>query len=110
MNAYRVVVLRSAERDVDSIIAWLAKRSPLGAQHWAEALEIAKQRLRDDPERFPLIFERVRVSYPVRDILFKTRKGKKYRAIFTIIGDEVRILRVRRPAQRPIRGRDLFKP
>jgi plasmid stabilization system protein ParE len=109
MNTYRVVVQGRVQRDVDSIIAWLTKRSPVGADRWAAAFESAKSLLAEDPVRYPLIDEKVRVRYVLRDTLFKTPKGKNYRAIFTIVGDEVRILRIRRPAQRPIRGRDLPK-
>jgi plasmid stabilization system protein ParE len=110
MTGYRVVVLTQAARDVQAILAWLKRRSELGAYRWKAAFDLAKLRLSEDPHRFPLIPEKVRVRFDVRDILFKTRKGKFYRAIFTVVGDEVRVLRVRRPAQRPIRGRDLPKP
>jgi plasmid stabilization system protein ParE len=107
MSPYTVVVLPRAARDVDSILAWLGKRSLLGAQRWTKALDSAKLRLSEDPVKFPLIKERIRFPFEVRDVLFKTPKGRRYRAIFTIVGDEVRILRVRRPGQRPIRRRDL---
>jgi plasmid stabilization system protein ParE len=110
MTGYRVVVLARAARDVQAILTWLKKRSELGAQRWKVALDLAKLRLSEDPLRFPLIPEKLRLRFEVRDVLFKTRKGKFFRAIFTIVGDEVRILRIRRPAQRPIRGRDLPRP
>jgi len=110
MNLYRVDLLARAARDVDRIVAWLTKRSPVGARRWVSALDSAMARLGEDPLSFALIPEKVRVSFDVRNILFKTPKGRVYRAIFTVIGNEVRILRVRRPGQRPIRGRDLPKP
>ncbi|HZZ78699.1 MAG TPA: hypothetical protein VFE62_09280 [Gemmataceae bacterium] len=107
MKAYEVLVLARAARDVDSIFAWLTKRSPVGAVRWADAFKQVKLRLAEDPLRFSLIPEKLRFFHDVRDILFKTRKGKLYRAVFAIVGHEVRILRVRRPGQRPIRSRDL---
>ena len=110
MNSFRVVVLARAARDVDSIVAWLTKRSPPGAQRWLAALDSTKLQLSEDPLRHALIPENIRVPFEVRDALFKTRKGKTYRVIFTVVGTEVRVLRIRRPAQRPIRGRDLPKP
>jgi plasmid stabilization system protein ParE len=110
MNSHRVIVLSRAARDVDSIVAWLTNRSPLGAQRWVAALDAAKIRIGEDPFAFPRIPEKIRTSFDARYILFKTPRGKKYRAIFTVIGDEVRILRIRRPAQRPVRGRDLPLP
>lgn len=107
MSAYRVAVVGRAARDVRSILIWLKGRSIKGAERWDTAFESTKLRLGENPKACPLIPERIRVPYELRDILFKTPRGRMYRAIFTIIGDEVRILRVRRPGQRPIRGRDL---
>jgi plasmid stabilization system protein ParE len=109
MSVYRVIVLAKADRDVRSIFAWLWSRSPKGAERWLAALESVKEKLTEDPVRLPLIPENVRSSHELRPMLFKTRRGRVYRAIFTIVGEEVRVLRVRRPAQRPIRGRDLPK-
>jgi plasmid stabilization system protein ParE len=109
MSAYRVIVLARADRDVRSIFAWLWSHSPKGAERWLAAFESAKEKLTEDPARLALIPENVRSSHELRHVLFKTRRGRVYRAIFTIDGEEVRVLRVRRPAQRPIRGRDLPK-
>ncbi len=110
MTSHRVIVLARAARDTEAILAWLKTRSERGALRWKAALDSASVRMSEDPLRFPLIPEKLRLRFEVRNVLFKTRKGKFYRAIFTIVGDEVRILRIRRPAQRPIRGRALPKP
>lgn len=107
MSTYRAIVLAKADRDVRSIFAWLWSRSPKGAERWLAAFESAMENLTEDPASLALIPENVRTSHELRHVLFKTRRGRIYRAIFTIVGEEVRILRVRRPAQRPIRGRDL---
>ncbi len=45
MRSFHVIVLAQAERDVGSIIAWLAKRSPLGAARWDAALRNAMEKL-----------------------------------------------------------------
>jgi plasmid stabilization system protein ParE len=110
MSPYLVSLSARAARDVDLILAWLGKRSPLGAQRWAEALDAAKLRLGEDPAHFPLIPEGIRIRSRFETRCSKRPKAGTTGAIFTIVGDEVRILRIRRPAQRLIRGRDLPKP
>jgi hypothetical protein len=42
------------------------------------------------------------VAREIRHIVFRTRHGRPYRALFTIVGNEVRILRVRGPGQAPL--------
>jgi hypothetical protein len=43
--------------------------------------------------------ESAEVDYPVQQFLFKTPRGRKYRILYTIVGDEVRVLHVRGPGQ-----------
>ena len=106
---YRIRMLGRAQHDLDSILAWLVARSPAGAQRWLAAFDEANQKLHADPLRYARVSENLRVVFEVRDIFFKTPRGRTYRAIFTVVDEEVRILRIRRPAQRPLRGRDLLK-
>ena len=60
-------------------------------------------------QRLVLIPENVRSSHELRHVLFKTRRGRVYRAIFTIVGEEVRVPPSSTSSQQPIRGRDLPK-
>lgn len=39
------------------------------------------------------------IGLPIKQAFFRTRKGRTYRAVFLIVGDEVRVLRVRGPGQ-----------
>ena len=103
---YRVVLLNRAERQADIITESLAKRSPQGARHWLEALGKALDELSFQPQRFGLAPENGCADYKLRQLLFKTRSGRKYRAVFTIISDEVRVLHVRGPGQRPLTAAD----
>ena len=41
-------------------------------------------------------------EFDVRQALFKTRRGRVYRALFFIEGEDVYILRVRGPGQAPV--------
>src|SRR5262249_6053442 len=105
--AYRVSVLARAERDVDTIAAWLFNRSPRGARRWLLAYESIKEKLDEDPLRYGLAPEDGRFDHQLRQIFFKTRRGRIYRAVFAVIGNEVRVLRVRGPHQPLLRRRDL---
>ena len=39
------------------------------------------------------------MEYDIHEVLFKTSKGNPYRLLFTIVDDEVLVLRVRGPGQ-----------
>ena len=105
--SFIVSVQPRAEQDVDNIYRWLRKRSPLGAVRWYVALQQALRDLADRPERFAQAAEGRRIGRDVRQSFFKTCRGRRYRLLFTIIGTEIRVLRVRGPGQRPMRPRDL---
>lgn len=98
----RVTTLPRAERDAQSIFDWISERTPEGARRWWDALEEATRRVAANPEGFGLAPENDLVACELRQFLFKTRKGRTYRGVFTIVGTEVRILRVRGPGQPPL--------
>jgi len=62
--------------------------------------------LQTNPFLAPLAPESKSFDIEIRHALFRTRSGRPYRAIFTVVGDEVRILRVRGRGQPPVRPRD----
>jgi hypothetical protein len=43
---------------------------------------------------------------PIHQLTFKTPRGRKYRILYAIVGDEVRILHVRGPGQDSITPQD----
>ena len=94
-------------RDVRRIMKWLLGRSLRGANSWYEAFWKTVTRVADDPESFSLADESADLPSPVRQAIFKTRKGRRYRIVFDFSDAEVYILRVRRPGERPLRERDL---
>lgn len=102
---YRVRMQRLAKRDVRTTTDWIAERSPDGADRWVDALNRALESLRSDPESYSLAEEYEEFpSQTLRQFFFKTRRGRKYRGLFTVVGNEVRVLRVRGP------GQDLVTP
>jgi plasmid stabilization system protein ParE len=105
---YVVKALPIALEDGNRIYQWIAQRSMPGAIDWYTALLACTEGLQNDPRRFALAPEQ-NLGVEVRQRLFKTRHGKKYRMVFTIIGNEVKVLRIRGPGQPPLKRKDLPK-
>jgi plasmid stabilization system protein ParE len=100
-------ILRRAVGDIDDIYDWLRNRSPTGALTWYEALN---QRL---VEHISGDFlgasapESTKLGVDLRHAFFKTPRGRIYRVLFLIVTDEIRVLRIRGPGQRPVTKRDV---
>ena len=102
-----VRILRRAQAVADEIYDWIAKRSAAGAVRWYSAFRASAASLDQQHERCAPAPESESVGYDVRQRFFKTRRGRTYRLLFTIVQDEVRILRVRGPGQAPVTRDDL---
>ena len=96
---YDVRILPRAEFDVQQIYNWIGERSPEGAHRWWLAFEEAIAGIKQQPSGFALALEAQWIDREIRQLLFKTAHGRYYRAIYVIVGNEVRILRVRGPGQ-----------
>ncbi len=104
---YRVKALRKAEADVRSIAKYIYERSPQGAAAWLNAYRRARTRLVDNADTCGEADENERFDIEVKQALFKTRRGRVYRLLFTIVDDEARILRVRGPGQASVEPEEL---
>jgi plasmid stabilization system protein ParE len=104
---FKVRTLPRAELDAQHIYDWIKERSPEGARRWWLAFEDACDRLQRQPFSFALAAEAELCGRDVRQILFKTWRGKYYRALYVIIEDEVRVLRVRGPGQPDLSSHEL---
>lgn len=98
----RLNIFPRAEQDAQKIFDWIAERSPQGANSWFAALEAATQKVLHDSSIYALAPENELVNCGLRQFLFKTRQGNLYRGLFTVVDDEVRILRIRGPGQPPL--------
>ncbi len=92
------------------IIEWLQARSRSGAASWLAAYDKMIRRLESHAANCAVAYESDDLDLDVREILFKTRRGRVYRALFTIEDGEVFILRVRGPGQAPLSNKDLGSP
>ena len=94
--------LPKAKQDKDSIFRWLHQRSPQGALAWLDAYDVLLERLKADAQTFASAPESADCEIDVRQALFRTRRGRVYRALFFIEREEVFVLRVRGPGQAPV--------
>ncbi len=108
--AFTVLVLRRAGADADAIYQWTVKRSRSGAANWYQAFLDALIALERDAASCALAPEAKRLRLDLRQRLFKTARGRFYRMLFVIAGDQVRVLRVRGPGQPPLTRRDVVAP
>ncbi len=108
---YTVLLLPHAERDVDTILAWLHERSPQGAAAWYRRwLEIMSV-LEDSAGGCGLAPEDKDHEATIQQITFKTRSGGQYRALLAIRESCVYVLHVRGPGQNLLaRGELRFPP
>ena len=104
---YRVKALRKAEADVRSIARYIYKYSPQGAAEWLNAYRGARTRLAQNADSCAAAEESGSFTIDVKQAFFKTRRGRPYRLLFTIVGEDVRILRVRCPGQAPVTPEEL---
>lgn len=107
IERYPVQIMPRAKRDIDSIFSWLLERSPAGASNWLAALDSTIQRMATDPESFATALEAKVLGSNLKQCLFKTPKGRNYRAVFLFENDAVFILRVRGPGQPPLQDDEL---
>ena len=104
---YLVQLTTQTEADIDRIFNWFFERSPEGARRWYDAFWDSANRLKLTPMSCPIAPEAVEFREEVRQILFKTRRGRTYRTLFVIRADIVHILRVRGPGERPVKPEDV---
>jgi len=99
---HRIVVQPVAAEDLRQLFLWIAERPPEGADRWYRQWLKAVESLQRNPLVYGLAPESDYVDVDIRQVLFRTRQGRTYRALFSIEGDVVRILHVRGPGQAPV--------
>jgi plasmid stabilization system protein ParE len=107
---FRVKITWRAERDLDRIVLWISEKSAQGAAAWLRRWRKVLDDLRKRPDKCGLAPEGTYHDVEIRQIVFKTRSGLPYRALFTIRDDNVYILHVRGPMQDLVAPDDLQLP
>jgi plasmid stabilization system protein ParE len=100
--SFRVRLTRSAAADFEERLANIAERSPGFAQRLNDRFEKALFRLRDFPFSCGLAYENRLFAEELRHLLFGLRPKRKFRALFVVRGEEVVILAIRGPGEKPV--------
>lgn len=96
--AFRVEFTRRAREEANGILNWLMEQQ-VGETglRWFQGLEAAIASLSTLPERGTLARESRSFPFELRQLLYGKRR--RYRILYTIEGNTVFILRIRRPGQ-----------
>jgi plasmid stabilization system protein ParE len=98
---FQVVILPSAEIDIEDAYVWIAEHDEEAAVRWFNRLMDVISSLETFPERCPLAPEAKFFKAEVREI-FHGHRQHKYRVLFILSECEVRIVHVRHGARRAL--------
>jgi plasmid stabilization system protein ParE len=105
--SFRVRLTRDAEADFERRLTVLAERSPGAAQRLHGRFIDALHRIRDNPFSSGLAYENPAFREEIRHLLFGIHPKRRYRALFTVRGDEVVIVAIRAPGESPVKPEDV---
>jgi len=105
---YRVIVTGPAERDLLQTVSWWSEhRSSEQALRWYSKIGPAIDTLAESPDRCPASPETNLLPTGLRELHFGLGRKATHRIVFTIIGQDVRVLRIRHAAQQGLTLDDL---
>lgn len=105
---FSVHELPRAKADKRSIFVWLFERSNIGSTAWLEAYDSAVTLLEHSADSFGQALENGDCPLlDVKQVFFKTRRGRVYRLLYFIDHEDVYVLRVRGPGQAPVNSDEL---
>ncbi len=105
--SYQLHIHPLAEMDAEEIANYIAEHSIQGMLNWLDAYEDAQARITESPLAYGLIPDKVTGRDNYHQVLFKTKYGDRYRAVYLVEGETVHLLRVRGKGQKLLRDRDL---
>ena len=97
--SFTVTILPQAEREFQEFYDWIAARSQDGAATWANAFLRALKSLESNPHGCSLAPESEDWPEEIRQLVFKTRRGNRYRALFVVRQSRVYVLHLRASGQ-----------
>ena len=96
----RVIILPQARGDIDRNADWWADHHSVEqAMRWSDAIYDQLETLCDFPDGHALAAENDDFPYEIRDRFVGLGSRSRYRAVFTIKGNEVLVLTVRAAEQ-----------
>ena len=106
--AYRVILTRRAERDLQDVARWwAAERSVEQANRWLNGFDEKLRSLSQSPTRCPLAAENADFVCELRELHYGLGRRPTHRAIFSIAEDLVLVLAVRHLAQDRLQPDDI---
>jgi plasmid stabilization system protein ParE len=100
MQEYEIVFAPTAYEDLDAILEWLSEEAPEKVSEWFKAIQKHINTLSHLPESHPHAAENgLWGEEELRQLLFQ-QYPSKYRIIYTVSSDTVRILNIRHGARR----------
>ena len=99
---YSVIISPKADNDFTEVVLELVELSPEKAEKFYFGCRKAMNSLAAFPARCPLVPESKKLKRQVRQLLFE-----KYRIIFEITDETVKIIRLRHQKRRPLTKDDL---
>ncbi|MCA9120969.1 MAG: type II toxin-antitoxin system RelE/ParE family toxin [Planctomycetaceae bacterium] len=104
---YRLNVTNKARDDITRNASWWAENHSLEeALKWHDAIYAQLDTLLSFPERHAVAPENDEFEYEIREKPIGVGPKPSYRAIFTIVDDEIRVLAVHRAAQDDVKPTD----
>jgi toxin ParE1/3/4 len=108
LKKYEVLIMPSAEAELEAAYRWLFERDPEAAGAWFNGALDAFLKLETLPERCPLAPESDAFDHEIRQLLYG-RRQHAYRILYDISGDTVRILHIRHGAREPLKPGEVGK-
>jgi plasmid stabilization system protein ParE len=96
---FTVLLTARAITDLENARDYIRRSASETADRWYVGFLEALLRLEENPESRSLAPESSDFTFELRQFLFRTKSRLANRALFTIVGDEVRILAICRPGQ-----------
>ena len=98
---YQVRFLPPALDDLDAAYEWAATGSPHKAAQWLDRFHLALATLESHPRRCPVAPENRKTARELRQLLYGKRPNV-FRAVFTVEGNTVWVIRIRRAQRRTL--------
>lgn len=106
--SYLVVITANAKANLRSYYLHAAQHAPVTAARWLNRFEAALATLATNPQRCGVAPENDAADEEIRQFLFGKR-GRVFRALFTIAEDEVRVLHIRRAVMDTASPEELYE-
>ncbi|MGE3818345.1 MAG: type II toxin-antitoxin system RelE/ParE family toxin [Isosphaeraceae bacterium] len=105
--SYHVRLTARAQTDLDQLFRTLTERSPARAERLSNRFDDSLKRLETFPYSCGIAHENPRFTEELRHLLFWVHPQRKYRALFVVREDEVVVLAIRAPGERPVTPEDV---